>query len=226
MNLTAFDVNKNEKINEALKSLYDEYTPAFLSAWFKAFKEDPPFRINEFGIIDVNRYNSDNGILFIGRETNGWKDEAYQDGWTFLTWMYDITQERSHNWGDVSPTMWYNIGRWATLIGSPETPIDVIANLKEEAINAISTIAFTNINKVRGKNKSGKEYYELANAEVVKTLIQKEVEIINPKIIVTCGTWYPVASFLPNYNGKIISMNHPAARKSSKVMLEELQKQI
>ena len=60
----------------------------------------------------------------------------------------------------------------------------------------------------------------------MKNLIREEVSIINPRIIVACGTWYPLESYLPDYKGKIISMNHPAARKSSEAMLRNLKSQL
>ena len=228
MDFAPFDAKGNALINAKLKALYEEYTPDFLSAWTAAFGETAPCRINEFGIIDIHRYNPQNGILFIGRETNGWSDKDYEDGCLFRDWMCDISRSGVNGRGHVSkhPNMWYNIGRWVLLLQSPDMPIDDLAKMKDEAINAIGTIAFTNINKVRGKNKIGKEYNQLTYTEVVKTLIQREVAIINPKIIVTCGTWRPVASFLPDYKGKIICMNHPGARKSSKAMLEELKAQL
>ena len=222
------DEMNNALINAKLKALYEQYTPEFLSEWEKAFKCSAPCRMNEFGIIDIHRYNASDGILFIGRETNGWSDEDYADGCLFRDWMCDISRNGVHGRGHVSkhPNMWYNIGRWTLLLQSSDMPLDDLARVKDEAIKAIGTIAFTNINKVRGKNKIGKEYNQLAYTEVVKTLIQREVAIINPKIIVTCGTWRPVASFLPDYKGKIICMYHPGARKSSQAMLEELKAQL
>lgn len=228
MAFAPFEAKDNTLINAKLKALYEEYTPDFLSAWTDSFGEKAPCRMNEFGIIDIHRYNPQNGILFVGRETNGWSDEDYENGCLFRDWMCDIARNGVHGRGHVSkhPNMWYNIGRWALLLQSPDMSIDELARMKDEAINAIGTIAFTNINKVRGKNKIGKEYNKLAYTEVVKTLIQKEVAIIKPKALVTCGTWRPVASFLPDYKGKIICMNHPGARKSSKAMLEELKAQL
>lgn len=218
----------NALINAKLKALYEQYTPEFLSAWETAFKCSAPCRMNEFGIIDTHRYNADKAILFIGRETNGWSDEEYKNGCLFRDWMHDISRNGIKGRGHVSrhPNMWYNIGRWALLIQSPDTSIDELANAKDEAVDALGTIAFTNVNKVRGKNKIGKEYNELAYTDIVKELIQKEVAIINPKIIVTCGTWRPVSSFLPDFKGQIICMNHPGARKSSRKMLQELQAQL
>lgn len=219
---------KNALINAKLKALYDEYTPAFLSAWSDAFEEAAPCRMNEFGIIDIRCYDPENGVLFIGRETNGWDDKDYADGCLFREWLCDISRNGIQGRGHISkhPNMWYNIGRWALLLQNPEVPIDSLAYLKEEAVDALGTIAFTNINKVRGKNKIGKEYYKLANTDVAKKLIQKEVDILKPKTVVACGTWWPAASLLSDCNCRMIRMNHPGARKSSRAMLQELKAQL
>lgn len=218
----------NALINTKLKLLYEEYTPTFLAAWSDAFGEAAPCRMNEFGIIDIHRYNAENGVLFIGRETNGWSDKDYEEGCLFRDWLCDISRNGVKGRGHISrhPNMWYNIGRWALLMQAPETPIDSLACLKIEAIDALGTIAFTNINKVRGKNKIGREYNELAKNDAVKALIQREVAIIKPKIIVACGTGQLVTSFFADFEGKIICMNHPGARKSSKAMLEALKEQL
>ena len=135
----------NAYINAKLKALYEQHTPEFLSAWEKAFKCSAPCRMNEFGIIDVHRYNADKAILFIGRETNGWSDEEYRDGCLFRDWMHDISLNGIKGRGHVSrhPNMWYNIGRWALLIQSPDTPIDEIVNAKEEAVKAWFACAFS-----------------------------------------------------------------------------------
>ncbi len=66
------DVKKNMEINERLRLEYQTATTAFLDVWTRAFAEDtPPCRINEFGIIDENKYETNNGVLFICKETNG-----------------------------------------------------------------------------------------------------------------------------------------------------------
>lgn len=66
---------ENELVNSRLDELYGEYTAKFLEAWEKAFDDEPPIRINEFGIINAEKYEEEKGILFICRETNGWKNE-------------------------------------------------------------------------------------------------------------------------------------------------------
>lgn len=209
-------------LNNRLSVLYKEYTSEILLEWSKAFNTTPPNRINEFGVIDRERYN---GILFIGRETNGWD---YEENCLFCDWMHDISINGIKRNDHLSkyPNMWYNIGRWAMLIQNPDMSIDELVNLKDEAIHAIGTIAFTNINKVKGKNKIGKEYHQLANSKATQSLLLKEVEILKPKIIVACGTSKLVRMILKDYDGIILDMYHPGARKSSKAMLEELKKQL
>ena len=122
--------------------------------------------------------------------------------------------------------MWYTIGRWALFIQDSKTPIKSLAYLKDEAIDILGTIAFTNLNKVRGKNKSGKEYYNLVNNNITKELIQKEVDILNPKIVVACGTVQQVTSLLSDHGCRVICMNHPTARKNQITMLQELRAQL
>lgn len=224
------DINAkdNALTNARLTALYEENTAEFLREWSAAFGEKSPCRMNDFGIIDIHRYNTANGILFIGRETNGWSDEDYESGCLFRSWMRDISQNGLEGRGHIKkhPNMWYNIGRWTMLLQSPNTPIDDLATAKDEAISALGIIAFTNVNKVRGRNVIGKEYNRLAYSEVSHKLLREEIAIINPKIIVCCGTWRPVADVLSNYNGHIFFMPHPGARKSTIAMLQDLKEQI
>ena len=109
------DIKKNNEINERLRNLYLRYTDAFLVAYAEAFRADPPPRINEFGIINTRKYDADNGILFIGKETNGWSDEDFNRGILFREWMRDISLNGFDGHGHVKrhPTIWYNMGRWA-----------------------------------------------------------------------------------------------------------------
>lgn len=228
MNQIDINAKDNALINARLAALYEENTTEFLNAWSDAFGEEPPYRMNDFGIIDIHRYDTSNGILFIGRETNGWSDADYEDGCLFRGWLRNISKHGLEGRGHIKkhPNMWYNIGRWAMLLQSPNTPLDNLACVKNEAITALGTIAFTNINKVRGRNVAGKEYNRLSLAEVVNRLIREEVAIIKPKIIVCCGTWRKVADVLSNYKGHIFIMPHPGARKNTMAMLQDLKEQM
>ena len=54
----------NQSVNNRLSELYLQYTEPYLAAYVEVFADDdPPSRINEFGIIDESRYDYDNGIL-------------------------------------------------------------------------------------------------------------------------------------------------------------------
>ena len=104
----------NALINARLRKEYEATTESFLKVWSESFRESPPFRMNEFGIIDIHKYDTDNGILFVGRETNGWDDEDYKNGCLFRNWMREISQNGLDDKGHIKqhPNMWYNIGRW------------------------------------------------------------------------------------------------------------------
>lgn len=219
----------NREINKRLCLAYQSATAAFLEAWAKAFtKEVPPFRLNEFGIIDVSRYDADNGVLFICKETNGWSIEDFKNNCLFRGWMELISHNGLEGRGHIKrhPNMWYNLGRWITLIENPATPLDELVVMKESAIKAIGKVAFTNINKVYGKSTSREEYDQVAHSQIAGELLKKEIEIIKPKTVVCCGTAYHVLKIIPNYTGRIIRMPHPGARKGIKQMLVDLQYQL
>ena len=222
------NAKENALINARLKNEYDVATEDFLRIWSETFEEKPPFRMNEFGIIDIHKYDTDNGILFIGRETNGWDDEDYKNGCLFRDWMREISKDGLDGRGHIKhhPNMWYNIGRWVMLLTEQGRPITSIADAKEEAIAAIGKIAFTNVNKVRGRNASGKEYFQLAGNSFVKELLKKEIEIIKPRIIVCCGTARPIFPLPDIFSGELYIMPHPGARKNKTDMLVDLSKQM
>ena len=221
------NVQENILINERLKKAYEDATPEMLKIWSEIYNQKPPFRMNEFGIIDVEKYDTDNGILFIGRETNGWDDKDYEKGYLFREWMCDISRNGLSGRGHITkhPNMWYNIGRWAMLLSEPSYPIIYFADAKAEAISEIGKIAFTNVNKVRGGNVSGDEYFRFSEEPFVKNLLRTEIEIIKPKIIVCCGTARPTFPLPDDFNGEFYVMPHPAARKRKIDMLVDLNKQ-
>lgn len=223
------DIKENELINCKLRTLYKQYQEEFLDIWEKTrYTETPvsrPYRLNEFGIVDVSRYDADSGILFVGKELNGWKDEDLRAGWSFLSWMQSIAQtQRFPNTASVN--MWYNIGRWAMLLAKPQESLSSIAACKAEALSQIGTIAYTNVNKVWGNARADSGFNSLANNDLVLSILKREIEIINPKVIVCCGTAAYVKRAIPNYAGILIEMPHPAARMGKIKMLEQLQGQL
>lgn len=217
------DWDRNRKLNAALSALYEEYSAAYLTAYILAFGDvDPPERINEFGIIDEERYDADNGTLFIAKETNGWENENFQKGYFFREWMNSIAKRGLSGHAKKHPLMWYNIGRWASLLDNPSQSIPALAEAKSEVIEKIGTVAFTNINKVRGKEQAKNEYASLAYHDMSGMLLREELSIIQPKMIVCCGTYYEFAYHVKDFNGPVIAMPHSGARKNTITMLEQL----
>ena len=220
---------ENETINAQLQALYRRHEEEFLDLWEEARKEtDPrprPLGLNAFGIIDPQRYDGENGVLFVGRELNGWKDEDLRQGCVFLTWMRDIARSGVFPKG-ATPNMWYHIGRWAMLLNEPETELSVIASRKASALHQIGTIAFTNVNKVWGNSRADKAFYKLAEQKAVLSVLREEIGIIAPKTIVCCGTDWLVKKAAPDYTGRVIVMPHPGARKSTMGMLTQLKTQL
>ena len=217
------DLDRNRKINAALSALYEEYCADYLTTYIQAFGDgNPPERINEFGIIDEERYDADNGILFIAKETNKWENENFHTGYFFREWMNSITKQGLSGHAKEFPLMWYNIGRWVSLLDNPSQNIPSLAEEKSDAIKKIGTIAFTNINKVRGKEQAKNEYASLAYHDMSGMLLREELSIIQPKMIVCCGTYYEFAYHVRDFNGPVIAMPHSGARKNTITMLEQL----
>ena len=217
------DCVRNRKINAALSALYEEYCADYLTTYIQAFGDgNPPERINEFGIIDEESYDADNGTLFIAKETNGWENENFQKGYFFREWMNSITKQGLSGHAKKHPLMWYNIGRWASLLNNPSQSIPALAEAKSEVIEKIGTVAFTNINKVRGKEQAKNEYASLAYHDMSGMLLREELSIIQPKMIVCCGTYYEFAYHVKDFNGPVIAMPHSGARKNTITMLEHL----
>ena len=53
-------------------------------------------------------------------------------------------------------------------------------------------------------------------------LLREELSIIQPKMIVCCGTYYEFAYHVRDFNGPVIAMPHSGARKNTITMLEQL----
>ncbi len=237
------NTNKNHETNQKLRSLYKDYNKDFLEMWQKHYKEVPPCRINEFGIINPEKYDSDNGILFICRETNGWSNEDFVANHLFLDWIRNISiNGLSREVGIVKkhPKIWYNIGRSAEIING--VSIDEALKHKSEALKSVGSIAYTNINKVRGKEKSEKAYWSLCNEKLTIELLIKEIEIIKPKYIVLCDMYFDKLSIeyinanmnsdcCPALieclqNNRLIIMPHPSSRMNLKKMFGLLEEQL
>lgn len=219
------DIAHNKQINAQLSALYERYTENYLSAYVDAFEDsNPPHRINEFGIIDEERYDADQGILFVAKETNGWSNEDYEAGVLFRGWLKYITKNGLSGHVQRHPIMWYNIGRWAAFINDPAQNVSELAD--KMPISEIGKLAFTNMNKVRGGSQSVGPYWSLAYADITGELLREELAIIKPKVIVCCGTYNEFKHHISDFNGPVIDMPHPGARMRTEKMLEKLASQL
>lgn len=216
--------NFNADINKQLRQMYLDNTTKLLSKWSEYYSLTDS-RINEFGIVDVNAYNYKKGILFIGKETNGWD---FSKGETFLGWISEMAAKKviTGKIASKHPKIWYNIGRWAKLIANPQYDKSQLLQEKTDALEGLRYIAFTNYNKVYGKEKTDKSFWSLITENDVKQVLKAEIDLIIPQIIVLCGI---PKEYLPEYDAsiKIIEMPHPTARNISNYdMLIKLEKQL
>lgn len=224
---------KNKQINNALSQLYHENTEAFLSEWKKHYGNDgAPDRINEFGIVDPDTYDPENGILFIAKETNGWD---FSEGITFIPWLFGIARSCDFPESGIArkhPQVWYNIARWTKLILDPYTDQAALVKEKKKSLSSLKSIAFTNVSKVGGANSSRKAFWSLVESmnnenSIVLEILKKEIEIISPKYIVLCGMKESYILKNIKTDAKILEMPHPSSRNVSKeMMLAILEKQL
>ena len=229
------DININKELNQKLKNLYGRMADGFLAEYEKAFGDKAPC-INEFGIADEESYDADNGIFVILKETNGWSDKDFRESLTYKDFVYSLI-EKGNGINDgrkkaerVQMNMWYNLGRWIYAIMNPQKPTVEIAEMYNEALKSLGAAAYTNVNKVRGYEHSGKEFYKLAKTVPVLQTLKEEVEILKPKVILFCGTARILGDdFIGELkqNGcKVLEIWHPAARKSKLEMIEIVKKQM
>lgn len=220
-----------QTINQKLSALYTVYTQAFLKVYQSCFPNEFPLpdQMNEFGLINEQNFDQKNRILFILKETNGWSDEDYQKGVFFRSWVNEIA-EINFNGKDHAkkyPKIWYNLGRWTTLLQNPFLQVTELAAAKQSVLPALKKIAVTNLNKVRGAASSKTAYNKIAFSDIAGEILRKEISIIQPNIIVCCGTWLPVNKHLQNFQGKLLRMPHPSTpNKSTVSMLQTLLNQI
>jgi len=195
---------------------------AKLQIWEKHYKECNPNALCTFGIVDVDHYDADNGILIIGKETRNW-----QPG--FHDWLYTMATENENlKKKDETkyPLIWYNLGRWAKYIHNQNLDKQGLLSEKKKALAGLQYIAFTNVNKVYGGSSSKKEFWNLIEEDLVQEILQEEIRIISPRIIVVCGEGMRNYLKSSTNHAQIIEMPHPSARRSKEELLAQLESQL
>lgn len=230
------DPAQNKRINQELKALYRSVEAEFLDAHEKAFGFRYPGLL-DFGIIDEESYDAENGILIVMKEANDWnKDNWDEHNYKWGNTYLDFAREMSEASGRLGRGMqtWYNLGRYVMAVRSPERPTSEICALYGEALSELRHAAVTNLNKATGSARSGPEYDHLIHQSdiAINTFIE-EVNILNPKTILFClgkgGTWIFEDAFMDGLRAKgctIIDAWHPAATKGNAKMIDVVKAQL
>lgn len=214
-----------KQITELLRELYQKNGPEL----FKAFREanngrEVPGMI-EYGIVDEDVYDAENGVLIVLKEANDWSVEDFRDGVTYADYVRDLIDGKHPR-----RAMWYNLGRWVAAIRQPDRPTEELAGLYQDALEKLRSVAFTNVNKVTGAASVNKAYYEMAQSDEALDTLREEIQILNPKTVLFCGTaWLLEENDLDELRAqgrKVLDMWHPGAHKSKTAMLEEVKKQL
>lgn len=128
----------------------------------------------EDGVICLDKYN---GILFFLKE-------AYDKNCTELSRSLTADLLSSEPWG-----MWHHVAEWA--YGLTHTTTNGIPRFKnltcQEKRDAIDSIAVINIKKLDG-NPTSNDDDITKHAEENKTSLLREIEVVQPRIIVCGGT--------------------------------------
>lgn len=179
------------------------------------------------GPVDMDTWNdrsSGKHILFLLKEAYG-----DSEAWSLNNWLRET---------GPSSNIWYRVVEWTYGISNTSatkiarySPEDISFDRVEGESNEwLKQIAVMNIKKSGGRSSS--DYREIMTyAEADKEELLKELELINPDIIVcggtaddldflfdrtlkseTCDNWYYFNSFLGNKKRLIIDYYHPANR--------------
>ena len=144
-------------------------------SWGKHYENNniQPSRICKDGVINTDKYyNAPAKILFCLKEVNDYKDrdlrEMLNDGPKYQ--------------------MWHTISRWAAGLLSDFNPNFNKIDNYEQMKNALIQIAAINLKKTSGGNRADMSVIN-AFAKQDRELLIKQIELINPEILIACGTF-------------------------------------
>lgn len=229
------------EVNRRLKALYERSERAFLQVYREAFQdEEEGVRVLEYGIVDPERFDEDRRILVVAKEPGTWNEKQRENiSNDYKEWLAEAS--RAERPKEVerfpkTPTMWYNLGRWIRLIRHPETDLEALAREKGSVLRELGYVAFTNINKVRGRRTpegkiaSGSAFRAVAGSPIAQQVLLEELRLIRPRIVILCGTagvvdqdfWKEVKAA----RIKVIAMCHPAAPVKKVTLLRQVREKL
>lgn len=213
-------------ISEKLQELYELYKRQL----------SPNEHFVPCGVVDQEAYEASSPkLVFVLKEVN---DPRQTPGWSMVGFLQDQVKQGLS--GQRIYQMWKVIGIWAYAVhnGFP-TYADI--NTVQTPAEGLQGIGMTNLKKSGG---AGAASYRAVREYASKTteLWKSELEIMNPDIILCCGTFWIVTELLGLRSGKtasgcyysvwkhengeplLVSTYHPASR-IKKEMLYDLLKE-
>ena len=177
------------------------------------------------GVVDQEAYESSTPkLVFLLKEVN---DPKQTPGWSMVGFLQDQVK-RGLSRQSIKPVMWKELGIWSYAIHN-NFPRYRDINTDQAAAEGLKCVGMTNLKKSGGGGKAIDRVIREYAAKTIE-LWKSELEIMNPDIIICCGTFWIVAPLLgltPNRtatgwfysswkhgNGKslLVSTYHPAIR--------------
>ncbi|WP_040886650.1 uracil-DNA glycosylase family protein [Marinobacter santoriniensis] len=207
----------NEEISgiDCLDKLMDAWEGAFPEGW----------HFNHDGVISKDNWDSSGKrVLFVLKETN----KAKQNVVTAINRAIEV--KKSGWWrGKVLR----RVGRWAYGLQNYDGVVPPIKDAKLNEKSAIKSIAYINIRKTAGKARTNRKTFD-AHANEYASFVRRQVELINPDIVVLCGTYSQVKRYIfpelkkvserVHLNEDVVFINafHPAARRKSSMLYHQV----
>lgn len=201
-----------------------------LSELFIHWKSESPDYREQFitdGIVDEENYNSATPkVLFIAKEPN----DQTNDSWDYFDLLL--------NYKEFRYPFLYRLAEWSYGVFNDFPPIEELWEDEKRLYKVFNKIAFMNVKKSGGNGTSDPE---IINDHIKNNLnfLLKEIEIINPEIIITCLSWensvnilFPDATWSSSgYNirigrfkqAKVIDFYHPSSRNAPAAVYSLLQ---
>lgn len=194
-----------------------------LSILYKDWQQKHPGHFVAGGVVDEDMYEgSDAKILFLFKEVN---DTAQQENWSLVQLMHDqINSLKFYR-------IWAIVGIWIFGMQQGFPPYKkLIPSHPASITDGLLSIATTNLKKTGGAGQSNPEEIK-EHARLNKVLWMKEIEIMNPDIVICGGTFSIIQEILGfevtecdsganigKYEDRIfIDFNHPMYRISPKL---------
>lgn len=175
-------------------------------------------KIARDGILHPDKFDRENRILFILKETNGYAKP-----------LGELLKNGPRH------QMWHTLSRWAFGLLNPNTEFHSLT--KSQLTEALHKVAVINLKKIPGKSVA-KTNEIVAAAKRDREFLRNQIQCINPHLIITCKTFIGLREILDiedvdnkvktytyndeNLNCNIIAWIHPN-RKNNRTSYEKLQ---